>query len=76
MIIYRIKGPQGSITRKRVDAAKLALSRMTYEAIEANAGLDTAWGHRMMSQAESANWSKGGAISCSHFTIFYTCSHA
>ena len=64
--------PETRIQRKRIDAARAALIRATYDIIKAFAGLDTAWGHKAMEDATRLDWVKGGTITNTHFTIFCT----
>lgn len=76
MPVYRISRESklvGGVTRHRADAAQALLERIVYQAIATHAGLDTAWGHRAMAAAKSANVRKGGEITTSHFTIYFSC---
>ena len=56
----KITGRVEEHTRKRIDAVKLLFLRLAYEAIRANAGLDTKYGWQSIRYAES--WEEGQGL--------------
>lgn len=77
-MLYRIAVPSLGISdsRKRSDAAMLAAERAAYDAIAAQAGLDTLWGHAAMRKVRDLDPSRGGQVTLGSYTLFLTCDRS